>query len=185
MLTGCGLKYRLPDRNHPSCQVPYSQRPTCLEDSDCAQNFLCAYRGGFSSIEGRCTYIDCCDPWRNRRLEGGRSFCDIDINPDIINGSRRRRIAKGSGNTPQDVNRLINQFTQMQKVMRQMSKRGGVNNMKQLFRWEHFTHLQCLYGRRPIYRWLSKKISTSIPSRNEVGNSNFRSKLYGVGVDWS
>lgn len=55
-------------------------------------------------------------------------------NPDIINGSRRRRIAKGSGNTPQDVNRLINQFTQMQKVMRQMSKRGGVNNMKQLFR---------------------------------------------------
>jgi len=88
MLTGCGLKYRLPDRSHPSCQVPYSQRPTCLEDSDCAQNFLCAYRGGFSSIEGRCTYIDCCDPWRNRRLEGGRSFCDIDINPDIINGRK-------------------------------------------------------------------------------------------------
>ena len=54
-------------------------------------------------------------------------------NPDIINGSRRRRIAKGSGNSPQDVNRLINQFSQMQKVMRQMSKRGGVNNLKHLF----------------------------------------------------
>ena len=54
--------------------------------------------------------------------------------PDIINGSRRRRIAMGSGNTPQDVNRLINQFAQVQKMMRQMSKRGGAKNLANLFR---------------------------------------------------
>ena len=40
--------------------------------------------------------------------------------PEIIGGSRRRRIARGSGTTPQDVNQLLNQFSQMQKMMRQM-----------------------------------------------------------------
>ncbi|MFH1560541.1 MAG: signal recognition particle protein [Chloroflexota bacterium] len=42
-------------------------------------------------------------------------------NPDVLNGSRRRRIAKGSGTTPQQVNQLLNQFRQMQKLMKQMS----------------------------------------------------------------
>ena len=42
-------------------------------------------------------------------------------NPDILNGSRRRRIALGSGTTPQDVNQLLNQFRQMQKLMKQIS----------------------------------------------------------------
>ena len=41
-------------------------------------------------------------------------------NPNIIDGSRRRRIARGSGTTPQDVNRLLNQFRQAQKLMKQM-----------------------------------------------------------------
>ena len=41
--------------------------------------------------------------------------------PDIIDGSRRRRIAQGSGTTTQDVNQLLNQFKQMQKIMKQMS----------------------------------------------------------------
>ena len=40
--------------------------------------------------------------------------------PEIIGGSRRRRIARGSGSTPQDVNQLLNQFTQMQRMMQQM-----------------------------------------------------------------
>lgn len=40
--------------------------------------------------------------------------------PELIGGSRRRRIARGSGTTPQDVNQLLNQFSQMQKMMRQM-----------------------------------------------------------------
>jgi len=39
-------------------------------------------------------------------------------NPDIIDGSRRRRIAKGSGVKPQDINQLLNQFHQMQKLMK-------------------------------------------------------------------
>ena len=39
-------------------------------------------------------------------------------NPSIIDGSRRRRIAQGSGVKPQDVNQLLNQFRQMQKLMK-------------------------------------------------------------------
>ncbi|MEC8959541.1 MAG: signal recognition particle protein, partial [Chloroflexota bacterium] len=42
--------------------------------------------------------------------------------PEILNGSRRRRISKGSGTTPADVNQLLNQFKQTQKMMKQMSK---------------------------------------------------------------
>lgn len=44
--------------------------------------------------------------------------------PQIINGSRRKRIANGSGTTVQDVNKLLNQFTMMQKMMKRM-KHGG------------------------------------------------------------
>ena len=44
--------------------------------------------------------------------------------PQILNGSRRRRIARGSGTTIQDVNRLVKQFGAMQKMMRQMSRPG-------------------------------------------------------------
>ena len=51
--------------------------------------------------------------------------------PDIIGGSRRRRIAKGSGTTPQDVNQLLNQFRQMQKMMRQMTSDKGRRKMAQ------------------------------------------------------
>ena len=50
--------------------------------------------------------------------------------PRILNGSRRKRIAKGSGTTVQDVNRLVKQFNAMQKMVKQMSRpsrrgRGG------------------------------------------------------------
>lgn len=41
--------------------------------------------------------------------------------PEIIGGSRRKRIARGSGTQPADVNRLLNQFTEMRKMMRQLS----------------------------------------------------------------
>jgi signal recognition particle subunit SRP54 len=44
--------------------------------------------------------------------------------PNIIDGSRRRRIARGSGSTVQDVNRLLKQFESMKKMMRQFGKRG-------------------------------------------------------------
>ena len=54
-------------------------------------------------------------------------------NPKILNGSRRKRIARGSGNTIQDVNRLIKQFEQMQQMMKMMNKNSGkfgLPNMK-------------------------------------------------------
>lgn len=44
--------------------------------------------------------------------------------PQILNGSRRRRIAKGSGTKIQDVNKLIKQFSMMQKMMKRMSRPG-------------------------------------------------------------
>lgn len=46
--------------------------------------------------------------------------------PDVINGSRKRRIALGSGTDIQAVNRLLKQFTQMQKMMKKVSKQGGL-----------------------------------------------------------
>ena len=44
------------------------------------------------------------------------------LKPNIINGSRRRRIALGSGTQPQDVNRLLNQYWQITKLMKQMGR---------------------------------------------------------------
>ncbi|UTV28217.1 signal recognition particle protein [Photobacterium atrarenae] len=48
--------------------------------------------------------------------------------PELIKGSRKKRIALGSGTQVQDVNRLLKQFTQMQKMMKKMQK-GGMKNM--------------------------------------------------------
>ena len=52
--------------------------------------------------------------------------------PDIINSSRKKRIAKGSGTTIQDVNRLLKQFEDMKKMMKQMSnmQQKGKKKMK-------------------------------------------------------
>ena len=50
--------------------------------------------------------------------------------PDIIRGSRKRRIAQGSGTQVQEVNRLLKQFMQMQKMLKRMGKGG----MKQMLR---------------------------------------------------
>ncbi|MBP0987212.1 MAG: signal recognition particle protein, partial [Oscillospiraceae bacterium] len=50
--------------------------------------------------------------------------------PSIINPSRKRRIAKGSGTEVQDVNRLLKQFEQMQQMMKKL---GGMNGKKGLF----------------------------------------------------
>jgi len=44
--------------------------------------------------------------------------------PDIINGSRRKRIAKGSGTSVEDVNKLLKQFDQMKKMMKQFTGKG-------------------------------------------------------------
>lgn len=49
--------------------------------------------------------------------------------PLLIQGSRKRRIALGSGTAIQDVNRVLKQFTQMQKMMKKFSKKGGLMKM--------------------------------------------------------
>jgi signal recognition particle subunit SRP54 len=53
--------------------------------------------------------------------------------PQIINGSRRKRIATGSGTSVQAVNQLIKQFGQMQKMMRSLQQ-GKMPSMDQLMR---------------------------------------------------
>jgi len=56
-------------------------------------------------------------------------------NPKILNGNRRKRIARGSGNSIQDVNRLLKQFEQMQQMMKMMNKNSGkfsLPNMKNI-----------------------------------------------------
>ena len=49
--------------------------------------------------------------------------------PDIIKGSRKKRIAAGCGMQIQDVNRLLKQFSQMQKMMKKMNQKGGMAKM--------------------------------------------------------
>jgi signal recognition particle subunit SRP54 len=68
--------------------------------------------------------------------DGGRSVARVEAiissmtpaeraKPGILNGSRRKRIARGSGTSVTEVNRLIKQFDEMRKMMRQMSKMKG------------------------------------------------------------
>lgn len=54
--------------------------------------------------------------------------------PDIIDGSRRRRIARGSGTKPQDVNQLLKQFRQTQKLMKTMTSGQGQRLLSRLVR---------------------------------------------------
>ena len=49
--------------------------------------------------------------------------------PDMINGSRRRRIAAGSGTSVQEINQLLSQFKQMKKVMKQLGKGRGMPSL--------------------------------------------------------
>jgi signal recognition particle subunit SRP54 len=60
-------------------------------------------------------------------------------NHQVINGSRRKRIARGSGTSVEEVNRLLKQFVQMKKMLKQLGgmaglgkKRGGLGMMKSL-----------------------------------------------------
>ncbi|MBN2730041.1 MAG: signal recognition particle protein [Bacteroidales bacterium] len=52
--------------------------------------------------------------------------------PSLMNGSRRKRIAAGSGSTIQDVNKLMKQFDDMRKMMKMISSGGGRNAMRNL-----------------------------------------------------
>ncbi|MBI4337513.1 MAG: signal recognition particle protein [Chloroflexi bacterium] len=55
-------------------------------------------------------------------------------NPDLLNGSRRKRIALGSGVTPSDVNQLLNQFRQTQKLMKQLASPQGRKALTRMMR---------------------------------------------------
>ena len=50
------------------------------------------------------------------------------VTPEILNGSRRQRIAEGSGTNVQEVNKLIKQFDETRKMMRMMTQGGGVKS---------------------------------------------------------
>ncbi|GGK14319.1 signal recognition particle protein [Caldalkalibacillus thermarum] len=56
-------------------------------------------------------------------------------NPEIINASRRKRIAQGSGTSVQDVNRLLKQFQDMKKMMKQMSALAGKKKKRKGFKF--------------------------------------------------
>ena len=49
--------------------------------------------------------------------------------PDVLNGSRKRRITEGSGTTIQDLNRLLKQHKQMQKMMKKLGNKSAMQNM--------------------------------------------------------
>lgn len=59
----------------------------------------------------------------NSMTPGERRF------PAVVNGSRKKRIASGSGTQIQDVNRLLKQFGRMQKMMKKLGKKGGMESM--------------------------------------------------------
>jgi signal recognition particle subunit SRP54 len=52
--------------------------------------------------------------------------------PDIINGSRRKRIAEGSGTSVQEVNRLLKQFDETRRMMKSVASKGGRSNLARL-----------------------------------------------------
>ena len=73
------------------------------------------------------------DALKEVEKDGGRSLGRVEAiissmtpaersKPAVLNGSRRRRIARGSGTSVQEVNQLMKQFADMRRMMRQMSK---------------------------------------------------------------
>ena len=70
------------------------------------------------AIRRQVAIINAMTPWERRK-------------PDLIKGSRKRRIAQGSGVQIQEVNRLLKQFNQARKMMKKMGKKGGKKKMMQ------------------------------------------------------
>lgn len=54
-------------------------------------------------------------------------------NPELMNGSRRKRIADGSGNSVQEVNQFLKQFEDMRKMMKKMQNMGAAGKMMKGF----------------------------------------------------
>jgi signal recognition particle subunit SRP54 len=74
------------------------------------------------------------NPAHSRQMKGMVAIIDSMTplerrKPEVINGSRKRRVAQGSGTQIQDVNRLLKQHKQMQRMMKKMGSKGGMANM--------------------------------------------------------
>jgi signal recognition particle subunit SRP54 len=76
-------------------------------------------KGAPKDLEGESADLDRFDAIINSMTPGERH------NPEVINGSRRQRIARGSGTNVQDVNRLLKQFAQLRKMMKQLKGMEG------------------------------------------------------------
>jgi signal recognition particle subunit SRP54 len=55
-------------------------------------------------------------------------------NPSILDGSRRKRIARGSGTSVQDINRLLKEFKMAKKMIKQMKGKGGASALSSFLR---------------------------------------------------
>ena len=75
--------------------------------------------------------------------------------PSIINPSRKRRIAAGSGMKVEDVNRLLRQFEQMQKMMKQMGGKKG-KRRRGMFPPMNMGGMGGMGGRMPFNRFSTK-----------------------------
>jgi signal recognition particle subunit SRP54 len=94
--------------------------------------------GGVASIMDKMPGMGALPPAATKMVEDSQFrrmeaiICSMTLrerqNPDILNGSRKRRITQGSGTQIQDLNRVLKQHKQMQKVMKKM-KGGGMANM--------------------------------------------------------
>ena len=88
---------------------------------------------GFSSIKGK---LDSEDIDGSKMLKSEAIIRSMTMaerqKPELISGSRRRRIARGSGTSPQDVNQLLNQFKQVRKMMKQFSSPKGQQKMMKM-----------------------------------------------------
>ena len=71
-------------------------------------------------------------------------------NPELINGSRRKRIASGSGTTIQDVNRLLKQFDESKKMMRMLSKGGKMMGIIIFLKLKIFSFQICMKPIRKV-----------------------------------
>jgi signal recognition particle subunit SRP54 len=76
-------------------------------------------KGAPKELEGESADLDRFDAIIGSMTPGERH------NPEVINGSRRQRIARGSGTNVQDVNRLLKQYAQLRKVMKQFKGMEG------------------------------------------------------------
>lgn len=84
---------------------------------------------GFGAMKG----IDVDDSWIDHIIAiiSSMTYGERE-NPRIIGGSRKRRIARGSGRSAQEINRLLKQFSQMKKMMKQISGDKGMKGIKRL-----------------------------------------------------